>query len=146
MSKASGAEPPRLASRDDPAGRLLREAERAFQSQLSPELAWKRFQSRRHRRWLLRFSVVAAAMAAAAVFTRDRLAARGSIEPTMLVAEQVSVPQPSSSAPARAAILDRRISPATPPTQRARVSVHSAILPARSGSAPQPVVPTTDAT
>ncbi|HEV8245635.1 MAG TPA: hypothetical protein VGP93_07695, partial [Polyangiaceae bacterium] len=60
MTRVSDAEPPRLASRDDRAGRLLREAEQAFRSQLSPELAWKRFQSRRQRRWIVRVAVLAA--------------------------------------------------------------------------------------
>jgi len=147
MTRASSeAEPPRLASRDDRAGRLLRKAEPAFRSQLSPELAWKRFQSRRQRRWLLRFAVVAAAMALTVAVARHRLAVRAPIETPMLVAEwrqPVSQPSPVSAGPAPA--LDRRISPPASALLRARPP--SPLLPvSRSSAAPQAAEPLTEAT
>src|SRR6185369_5000998 len=148
MTRASGAEPPRLARRDDRAGRLLREAEHAFRSQLSPELAWKRFQIQRQRRWVLRFAVVAAAMATVIVFARLRLAARVPVEAATLVAEQVPATQPSPLAPPLATP-ERRVPPSTAAVPRPRSFV-SAISPASVSSARATVdlsaEPMTDAT
>lgn len=145
-TKSGAAEPRRLASRDDRAGRLLRDAERAFRSQLSPELAWKRFQSRRQRGWLLRFSVLAAALAAVVVFARHRLVRTSAQEP-MLVAEQVLPPQASVLAPARAAVLERPISPPSSATPRSRSSARLVgVQPVHSGPVPLPAAPMTDST
>jgi len=145
MTRASaGTGPPRLASRDDRAGHLLREAEQAFRSQLSPELAWKRFQSRRQRRWVLRFAVLAAAAGLAVAFTRHRLAVRAPIETSTLVAEQLPAPLPSQVAPPRAAVLEGRVSPPASALPRSRSSVPSAPL-ARPTVAP-PTEPLTDLT
>lgn len=149
MTGASGVEPPRLARRDDPAGRLLREAEQAFRSQLSPELAWKRFQARRQRRWFVRFAVLAAAAAATVVFARTRLASREPVEPPMLVAEQVPSPQPSPVVPARAEVSERRVSPPGSAVERiappSRVVTAPPVSPSQVRGAP-PAEPLTDAT
>src|SRR4051812_42164374 len=120
MTRASGAEPPRLARQNDRAGRLLREAEHAFRSQLSPEVAWKRFQMRRKRRWLLHFAVVAAAAAAVVLFARLRLAERVPVEPAMLVAEQVLPPQPSALVLNKPAPLEWRVPPPSSALPRSR--------------------------
>jgi len=128
MSKAgTGEEPPRLVSRDDRAGRLLREAESAFLPRISPDRAWNRFQSRRHRHSLLRFAVLAAGVGAAAAFMSHRMAAPAPIEAPQLVAEQVLPPQPSAVTPDQAAVQDaavqgRRVSPSPSLARRARSS------------------------
>jgi hypothetical protein len=110
-------EPRRLASGTDPAGRLLQEADRAFRSQLSPELAWKRFQSRRQRRWVVSFAVLAAATSLVVAFTRHQVLERKETDAPTLVAERVPAPQ-SSSVPRQAARVEERISP--PPSAPAR--------------------------
>jgi hypothetical protein len=153
MTKASAeVAPPRLASRDDRAGRLLREADQAFRSQFSPELAWKRFQVRRQRRWLARFAVAAAAMASLVVYARHRLAVHASVDPPTLVAEHVLPPLPgavaSSGAPPRTAVEERRISPpasaVAPLRSASRVIPPPPVSTARSVAVPS--VPLTDAT
>jgi len=139
------ADPPRLASRDDRAGHLLRESDRAFRSQLSPERAWKRFQSRRQRRGMLRFAVLAAATVLAVVFARHRLAVRAPIEAPMLVAEQLPAPQPRAVVPPRAAVLERRVSPPASGILPSRSSLPLVPL-ARSAVVPPPPEPLTDVT
>ena len=149
MTRASGAEPPRLARRDDRAGRLLREAEQAFRSQLSPDLAWKRFQTRRRRRWVVRFAVVAAAMMAGVVFARLRLAVRVPVEAATLVAEQVPPPQPSSLRPPPVA-LERRVPPSVStvrrPSSSAIPSASAFTTSTARGAVGVPAEPLTDAT
>jgi hypothetical protein len=154
MTRASAeVAPPRLASRDDRAGRLLREADQAFRSQFTPELAsWKRFQIRRQRRWFARFAVAAAVMAAVVVFVRQRLLLRAPVDPPTLVAEHVLPPQPSSTAtsvvPPRAAVDERRISPPASASARIRLASRvtaSPMVPAR-GAVPASSEPLTDTT
>ena len=137
------AEPRRLASGDDRAGRLLQEAEHAFGAQLSPKIAWQRFQSRRQRRRLLGFAMVAAAMGILVAFTCHRLATRRIDAPT-LVAERIPTPQPSAIGPHPAAVLERRISPPPSPLPRSR-SLAPAPL-SRSAPPLQASEPLTDAT
>lgn len=146
MTRASGAEPPRLASRDDRAGRLLREAEQAFRSHLSADRAWKRFQVRRRRRWLARFAVLAAAAIAVVLFTRHRLATRGPNDAPILVAEQMPAPQPNSVP--GIVVEQRRISPPPSPSARARPPLRApSLLAPSSHSAVAPLAdPLTDAT
>jgi hypothetical protein len=139
------AEPPRLASRDDPTGRLLREAERAFRAQLSPERAWKRLQARRQRRWTVRFAVLAAATAAAVAFTRHQLAVRAQIDVPTRVAEQVPRTSPSP-APRQAVDPEQRIPPPGSLVPRARKSSWL-VPPSRSPAAqPLPTEPLTELT
>jgi len=138
MTKVSGVEPPRLASRDDRAGRLLREAEQAFRAQLQPDRAWKRFQVRRQRRWFARFAVLAAAAAGAVVFARHRLE-RAPIEPPTLVAERVPATAPSSVLAPRTAPVDRRIPP--PPSAVALTPSSSRVPAALSHSSRGAVAP-----
>ena len=139
------AEPPRLASRDDPTGRLLRDAERAFRAQLSPERAWKRLQARRHRRWTVRFAVLAAATAAAVAFTRHQLAVRAQIDVPTLVAEQVPRTQ-TRPAPRQALASEQRVSPPGSVVPRPRPS--ACLIPtSRSSTAlPLPAEPLTELT
>lgn len=139
-------EPPRLASRDDRAGRLLREADRAFRLQRSPELDWNRFQSQRQRRWVPRFALMAAALALVVAFARQRLAnERAQFETTTLVAEQVPLLQPSALPPSRAAVLERRVSPPASVVHRSRASQTMPSARPTSG-APESAEPLTDAT
>jgi hypothetical protein len=138
-----------LVSQNDRAGQLLRDAEQAFRSQLSPERAWKRFQSRRQRRWVLRFAVLAAATGAALVFIRHQLAARVPTEPAVLVAERVSLPQPSSFAPQRAALLEPPPSPPASAVPRSRPLAslaRSGAASTRNAVAPLAAEPLTDTT
>ena len=123
MTRASiDADPPRLVSRDDRAGRLLREAEQAFQSQLPSDRAWNRFQSRRQGRRLAQFAVLAAVAGLAVVFIRHRMAAPASIEAAVLVAERVPTPQPSAVLNHGVALPDRRDPPPTTTVPRSRPS------------------------
>jgi len=120
-----------LASLDDRAGRLLREADQAFRSQLSPEVAWNRFQSRRRRRWLLGFAAFAAGAGLIVAFARERVMERPSPETATLVAEQLPPGQPSSLSPRLpeaselAEASERRLSPA-PPANPSRLAPSSA--------------------
>jgi len=153
MSRVRVAEPPRLASRDDAGGRLLREAERAFQARLSPEIAWKRFQARRQRRWFVRFAVVAAFVLAGVAFARQRLTTPVPVEAPTLVAERLVAPT-VSAAPSASVVTERRISPpaAAPARPRApSVSSPSSSSPSLSSPALHNSVvgssePVTDAT
>lgn len=148
MSSSSGAEPPRLASRDDRPGRLLRNADQAFRSQLNPDRAWKRFQTRRRRRWLVHFAVVAAAMAALVGATRHGLLGGDSNRVPTLVAERIAAPQPSSIAPLTSAAQERRFSPPAPATARARSlpRTPAVVAPSPNLVAALPAEPLTDAT
>lgn len=145
MTKASGAEPPRLASRDDRAGRLLREAEQAFRSHLSADRAWKRFQVRRQRRWLARFAVLAAATLTIVLFVRHRFVERGPEAP-LLVAEHVVAPQPTSAA-SSAVAAERRIPPPAAGSAPARQAIRvPSLAPALPSSIVRAEEPLTDAT
>jgi len=149
MTRGSGAEPPRLASRDDRAGRLLREAEHAFRAHLSPDRAWNRFQARRQRRWFTRFAVLAAAAAGAVVFVHQRLAVRASTEPVTLVAEHVPASPPRSPTPSHDEVVERRISPPPSSVARSRPLLRAAsslIATAREATTPLPPETLTDAT
>ena len=141
------AEPRRLANADDRAGRLLQQAEHAFGAQLSPELAWQRFQSRRQRRRLLGFAIVAAAMGLLVAFTRHRLTVRA-IETPTLVAERIPTPLTSAIVPHQAAVLERRISPppSALPRSRSLATAPSTASSSRRALAPQASEPLTDAT
>ncbi|HEY3253238.1 MAG TPA: tetratricopeptide repeat protein [Polyangiaceae bacterium] len=78
-------------------------------------------------------------------FARQRLAERAPIDPPMLVAERVSAPQPSSVAPRRAAVLERRVPP--PPSALPRPHSFLPLAPSsRSNVALPPAEPPTDAT
>jgi tetratricopeptide (TPR) repeat protein len=161
MTRVSvGSEPPRLANQDDPAGRLLREAESAFRSQLSADLAWKRFQARRQGRALLRFAVLAAVAGLVVALIGHRLAVvRTPGEAPVLVAEQVASPQPGSPVPRPAASEERRLDPAASAAPGARPALPaagpkavgptsvgpSAISSSRNAVAHSPVEPMTDA-
>jgi len=119
-----------LAKGDDRAGRLLRDADQAYRSQLSEELAWKRFQSQRQQWRVVRFTLLAVALGLAVVVVRHRWSEpRIPVDVPTLVAERVPTPPPSSHlpSPSRAAALDRRIPP----------SPSASVVPVRSsGRAP----------
>ena len=141
-------EPPRLASRDDPTGRLLREAERAFRAQLSPERAWKRLQARRYRRWTVRFAVLAAATAAAVAFTRHQLEVRAETDVPTLVAEQIPRTQPSPT-PRQAVDSvepEQRVSPPASGGPRPRPSACLVPTSRSSAALPLPTEPLTELT
>src|SRR3954471_11829590 len=103
-------EPPRLVETDDRAGRLLQDADEAFFAGLSPDRAWRRFQSQREKRTLVRFALVAAALGACVSFARHHWLSR-TVDSATLVAERVAPrPAPISSA-SDPLTPERRISP-----------------------------------
>jgi tetratricopeptide (TPR) repeat protein len=138
MTRGRVDEPRRLASGKDPAGRLLREADRAFRSQLSPELAWKRFQSRRQRRWVLSFAILAAGTSLVVAITRHQLSVQNQNEAPTLVAERVPAPQ-RSVVPDPTAVVERRIAPPSSALARSPVRAPAS----RKGGAPLRVEPLT---
>ena len=148
LAEERAAAPRRLATAEDRTGELLRQADRAFRSQISPERAWNRFQARRQRRGLIRFAVLAAATSLAVAFARHRLLPVP-VEPPTLVAEHVPAPQPSSVASARAVVLERRVSPpaSAVPARSNPTRPSSALAPSpRTPIALLPAEPLSDAT
>ena len=147
IRRGTETEPARLVSRDDRAGRLLREAEPAFEPRISPERAWNRFQARRQRRYLVRFAVLAAGLTVAAAFLSHRFLLPAAVDVPTLVAEQVPPPQPSGVARTRdqGAVLERRVSPPPSAVPRLRSSL-PVLASARSTAVPLPAEPLTDAT